>query len=119
MRRKNGIYENKSSEKPLCNICGQWIRYVRLGLYDKNHPKISQDALIARLQTRGLFIQRSSLSRIETGKRILTDIEIIYFAEALHVPVTFLLQGTSESFPSINELSSYVADYPDDIEDYD
>lgn len=109
-KKKDKIKNAKNSFSSHGNLCGKWIRYVRLGFYDKNHPKISQDTLIARLETRGLYMTRSSLSRIETGIRILTDIEIIYFAEALHVPIYFLFEGPSKTLPTIEELSSYVAD---------
>ena len=68
----------KNAKKHKVNICGEWIKYVRTGHYDKYHPKISQDTLIARLQTRGLMMKRSSLSRIETGCIALTDLEVVY-----------------------------------------
>ncbi len=48
-----------NARKQKVNICGEWIKYVRTGKYDKYHPKISQDTLIARLQTRGLMMKRS------------------------------------------------------------
>lgn len=100
----------KNAKKHKVNICGEWIKYVRTGHYDKYHPKISQDTLITRLQTRGLMMKRSSLSRIETGCRALTDLEVVYFAEALRVPVTFLYEGTNKQMPKTEDLSSMVAE---------
>ncbi len=105
-----------NARKQKVNICGEWIKYVRTGKYDKYHPKISQDTLIARLQTRGLMMKRSSLSRIETGCRALTDLEIVYFAEALRVPVTFLFEGTKKQMPKTEDLSSLVAEGNQDSE---
>lgn len=101
------------------NICGKWIRYVRLGYYDKNHPKISQETLVARMQTRGIMINRSSLSRIENGIRGLSDIEVLCFADALKVPVTFLYEGTDKRMPSIEDLFSIAAEDSGDLYDID
>lgn len=108
--KEKGKGKEKNEHTFRNNVCGQWIRFVRLGFYDKNHPKISQDTLIARLQSRGLFLRRSSLSRIETGRRVLSDIEVIFFAEALRVSVTFLYEGPGNKLPTVEELSSYVAE---------
>ncbi len=55
-------------------------------------------------------MKRSSLSRIETGCRALTDLEVVYFAEALRVPVTFLYEGTNKQMPKTEDLSSMVAE---------
>ena len=98
------------------NICGRWVKYVRNGHYDRNHPKMSQDDLVARLQSRGLMMNRSSLSRIETGSRIVTDLEILCIADALEVPLTFLFNGTDRQLPKIEDLFSEVAEEFDDSE---
>ena len=97
------------------NICGKWIRYVRMGHYDKNHPRISQEDLVARLQTRGFMINRSSPSRIENGSRGLSDIEVLCFADALKVPVTFLYKGVNHHLPRIEGLISLAAEETSEV----
>ena len=107
------ISENNAKNSKVI-ICGKWIRYVRDGKYDKAHPKMSQDMLIARLQVKGLMMKRSSLSRIETGRRALSDIEVVFFAEALNVPISFLYEGTMRQMPKTEELTSLVAEDSED-----
>ena len=52
------------------NICGQNVYLFRKGL------GISQRELAARLQIRGLDIDKNAIQRIEAGKRFVTDIEL-------------------------------------------
>lgn len=92
------------------NICGKWIRHVRKGLYDKQHPKMTQEELTAKLQLLGLRIDRTALSRIESGERILSDIEVACFASALNVPLEFLFFGADGTLPEITEFVSMVAE---------
>ena len=72
------------------NICGRQIYLIRTGQYDKKHEKITQDILAARLQIVGLDIDRTAISKIESGSRFLKDSEVLLFAEALKVPVEVL-----------------------------
>ncbi len=74
--------------KPIdkCNVCGSRVREVREKL------KLSQDQLAARLQTEGLGVNQNSISRIETGKRIVADFELVTLAKVLNVDVNWLLQ---------------------------
>lgn len=92
------------------NVCGKWIRYVRKGLYDKRHPKMTQEELTAKLQVLGLKIDRTALSRIESGARVLSDIEVACFAYALKVPLDFLFFGADGTLPEIAEFVSLVAE---------
>ena len=69
-----------------CNICGSRIREARI------KKKLSQDQLAAKLQTEGLGVNQNSISRIETGKRIVADFELEPIADALGVDVKWLLQ---------------------------
>lgn len=73
-----------------CNICGQRVRMARekLGL--------SQDQLAARLQTEGLGVNQNSISRIETGKRIVADFELVAFSKVLGVEMEWLVQGSMQ-----------------------
>ena len=72
------------------NICGKQIYLIRTGQYDKKHKRITQDLLAARLQIAGLDIDRTAISKIESGIRSLTDDEVLFFAEVLEVPVEVL-----------------------------
>ena len=74
----------KASDR--CNICGLRVREARekIGL--------SQDQLTAKLQTEGLGVNQNSISRIETGKRIVADFEITPLAKVFGVEITWLLQ---------------------------
>lgn len=92
------------------NICGEKIRYVRLGKYDKNHVRITQSELMARLQSRGLMMERITISRIEQGKRPVSDIELVYFAKALKVPVEYLLEDAQSYLPEIKNQTTSVAE---------
>ena len=68
-----------------CNICGQNVRKLR------ESKKMSQDQLAAKLQTEGLGVNQNSISRIETGKRIVADFELQALARVLGVDINDLL----------------------------
>ncbi len=68
-----------------CNICGQNIRLLR------EQKQMSQDQLAAKLQTEGLSVNQNSISRIETGKRIVADYELKALAKVLCVDINTLL----------------------------
>nr|WP_076003886.1 helix-turn-helix transcriptional regulator [Dehalogenimonas formicexedens] len=55
-------------------------------------PRVTQTDLIARLQTLGVNLEQSALSKIEHGQRPVNDKEIIALAQALRVSVVWLLQ---------------------------
>lgn len=101
---------SKRKKLPVNNICGKWIRYVRKGLYGKSHPKMTQEELTAKLQVLGLKIDRTALSRIENGSRVLSDLEVTCFAYVLKVPFDFLFFGPDEEMPPISELTAMIAD---------
>ena len=65
--------------------CGERIKELRQTL------GISQNDLAVKLQLVGLGITQKTISRIETGDRVVPDYELKYFAEALGVSVSFLL----------------------------
>ncbi len=78
-----------------CNICGQNVRKLR------KQKKMSQDQLAAKLQTEGLGVNQNSISRIETGKRIVADFELQALATVLNVSVDALLADYSAQQQSI------------------
>ena len=67
------------------NISGERIREARV------KQRMSQSELAARLQVKGVNIERDSLSRIETGARFVTDYDIVVLSEILNVNALWLL----------------------------
>jgi len=70
------------------NVIGHRIREARL----KHKPIVSQEDLAARLATRGVYFDRSAISRMEQQGRFIRDYEIIAIAEALKVPVAWFFE---------------------------
>lgn len=68
------------------NVIGAKVREAR----NRAPRRISQDELASKLQTMGLTIDRSAISKIEIGIRPITDIEILGICEALGIKVTDL-----------------------------
>ena len=68
------------------NVSGEQIRKFRR----KN--RLSQSELAARLQVKGVVMERDSISRIESGARFVADYELHAFAEVLGVEVTELFE---------------------------
>lgn len=52
--------------------------------------RISQADLAARMQVKGVFIEREAISKIETGDRFVTDYELMIFADVLGVTMDWL-----------------------------
>jgi len=74
------------------NIIGERVRLAR----SKTIPQTTQQDLAARLQIQGLRIDRAAISKIETGYREVTDVEVAALARTLGVSVTWLF-GEAES----------------------
>ena len=58
-------------------------------------PPITQVDLVARLQLLGMMIDQSGLSKIESGRRPVSDIEVVALGKALKVSVEWLLGSNS------------------------
>ena len=71
------------------NLVGPRVRQARRAA----KPKITQRDLVARLQVLGIMIDQSSLSKIESGQRPVSDIEVVLLAKALRVSPAWLLEG--------------------------
>jgi transcriptional regulator with XRE-family HTH domain len=71
------------------NIIGPRVKQARR----KRIPPLSQDALSGRLAARGVTIGRAGIAKIESGHRAVSDYELVAFASALGVPLTWLLDG--------------------------
>lgn len=57
--------------------------------------KISQRVLAYKLQLAGYDIDKNVITRIETNKRYVTDIELKAFCEVFHVTYSELIDGNS------------------------
>ncbi len=68
----------------LMNITGRNIRDKRLA------ARLTQKQLSEKLETMAVYVCRGSVSRIESGERIVTDIELQAIAEVLHVSIESL-----------------------------
>ena len=64
-----------------CNICRLHVRESREKL------KLSQDRVAANLQIEGLGVNQNSVSRIDTGKRIVTDFKLAALSKVLNADV--------------------------------
>ena len=78
------MFLNKSSNGEN-NICGKKVAETRKKL------KKSQRELADSLQLLGLDVDKNAIQRIESGKRFVTDIEIVYLSQALNISVNDLL----------------------------
>ena len=68
------------------NICGERLKKMR-----KNRS-LSQEALAAKLQLNGLDLTQKTISKIENGKRLITDYELKYFTDVLKIPICSLFE---------------------------
>lgn len=75
------------------NIVGSKVSQARR----MANPPITQTDLVARLQLLGIKIDQSGVSKIESGQRPVSDIEVVALAKALRVSVAWLLEGTNDS----------------------
>ncbi len=66
------------------NISGDRIHQSRTA------QRISQAELAAKMQVKGVLIEREAISKIETGDRFVTDYELMVFAEVLGVTMDWL-----------------------------
>ena len=80
------MYKDKNGS--LNNISGNNIAKIRKNI----SPTMSQRALADKLQLYGLDLDKNAIQRIECGKRFVTDIELVVFAEVLNVSVLSLLE---------------------------
>ena len=76
------IYKHKDGR---CNASAPQIKALR------EAAGLSQEQLAAKVQLAGLNLNQKAISRIETGDRVVPDYELIFFSEALGVPIEQLL----------------------------
>lgn len=78
------MFINKATDGST-NRCGKVVAVCR-----KKMGK-SQRQLADMLQLAGLDIDKNAIQRIEAGKRFVTDIELVYLAQVLHLSYADLL----------------------------
>ncbi|MEA5082944.1 MAG: helix-turn-helix transcriptional regulator [Lachnospiraceae bacterium] len=81
------MYKNKNADGSL-NLCGNKIRELRQAL----SPTVSQRMLADQLQLIGIDLDKNAIQKIESGKRFVTDIEIVAFAKVFHITTDELLK---------------------------
>ncbi|MGE4213456.1 MAG: helix-turn-helix domain-containing protein [Anaerotignaceae bacterium] len=81
------MYKNKNVDGSL-NICGSKIKLLRQALT----PAVSQRMLADQLQLIGIDLDKNAIQKIESGKRFVTDIEIVAFAMVFHITTDELLK---------------------------
>ena len=74
------------------NVSGEKIHEFR------TKRRLSQSELAARIQLKGVMLERDSISRIESGARFVADYELHAFAEVLGVEVTELFDIESGEY---------------------
>ena len=80
------MFKNKNEGKN--NICGENIRKMRLSY----STKLSQRGLADKMQLIGIDVDKNAIQRIECGKRFVTDIELVAFAEIFGVDIGELVK---------------------------
>lgn len=78
---------------PRRNIIGERVRIAR----ERAQPSVTQADLAARLQVEGLRLERTTISKIETGYREVTDVEAVAIARALGVSIAWLMGEVENS----------------------
>lgn len=75
-----------------------WDEHAQSNITDENIRKarkkarMTQTQLSAKLETMAIYICRGSISRIENGSRLITDIELKAIADILRVPIEQLFE---------------------------
>lgn len=67
------------------NISGERIRQARVT------QRLTQGDLAARMQLKGVQIEREAISKIESGVRFVADYELVHFSKVLGVAINWLV----------------------------
>ena len=71
------------------NLIAERLKELR----QNSKPKLSQRALAQKLQLLGFDMDKNVITRIETNKRYVTDIEIQALSRIFNVSYKFLIDG--------------------------
>lgn len=79
-----------------CGINGQrnLIAARLIGLRKRDH--LSQRGLASKLQLTGIDMDKNVITRIETNKRYVTDLELKALAQVFHVSYAYLIDGYTD-----------------------
>ena len=80
------------------NIVGSRVMEARR----RTKPRLTQGDLAARLQTSGLGLSQSAVSKIEQGQRPVLDIEVVALAKGLRVSAAWLMGETEDPTPTLH-----------------
>lgn len=75
-----------SEQRGQRNVIGKRIRVARM----QRKPMVSQEDLAARLAAKGIYFDRSAISRMEAEKRFVRDYEAVAIADCLRVSIAWL-----------------------------
>ena len=76
------------------NVVGPRVREARVAA----EPRLTQADLAARLEVRGVKVDRAGVAKIERGMRQVSDLELVQLADALGVTAGWLLgENTAET----------------------
>jgi transcriptional regulator with XRE-family HTH domain len=79
----------KYSQNGRKNLIGPRLRAARM----RGSVAVSQQELAARLTILGVPMDRTTISKIEAGDRLVTDYELYAFSRALCLPVEWFFSG--------------------------
>lgn len=102
---KGCMFKNKNGDSN--NISGSNIARIRKSM----SPTVSQRALADSLQLYGIDVDKNAVQRIESGKRFVTDIELVAIAKVLQVSVMDLLREAILLKEENATESDYVAEW--------
>jgi transcriptional regulator with XRE-family HTH domain len=74
------------------NLVGSQVKAARL----RNKTIITQQDLSARLEVMGIDLDRTAISKIEAGRRLVTDYELYALSQALNVSIYWLCEHETE-----------------------
>lgn len=75
------------NDNSIKNLIGPRVKEARI----KHNPKVTQIDLLARLAVRGIELEKTAISKIESCRRPVTDIELVAISDALGVSILWLL----------------------------
>ena len=76
----------RTKQSALKNITGRRIREARL----RSRSQVSQEDLAGRLAAKGITLDQTAISRIESRERYVMDYEVAAIARSLRIPVAEL-----------------------------
>jgi transcriptional regulator with XRE-family HTH domain len=79
----------KYSQNGMKNLIGARLKAARM----RGRIPVSQQELAARMTIMGIPMDRTTISKIEAGDRLVTDYELFAFSRALGLPIEWFFHG--------------------------